>query len=181
MSSSPSWLSYLATHCPLSLFISPSLRCSPLSSWPPLLCSSITAGSPLTANHHFQFSVVERLSSLGCALLLSSVPLRTLVPFFLLLEYPWKKKKEKKKREKGKNRWEYYCNVSPFCCVLEDTYLEGGRNLNRGGRDARVLLLRIPVGTGRDIIDLGGFSFFFFFEDKRFLLDCALLICLMAE
>lgn len=53
--------------------------------------------------------------------------------------------------------------------------------MNRGGRDARVLLLRIPVGTGRDIIDLGGFSFFFFFEDKRFLLDCALLICLMAE
>lgn len=92
-----------------------------------------------------------------------------------------RKKKEKKKREKGKNRWEYYCNVSPFCCVLEDTYLEGRRNLNRGGRDARVLLLRIPVGTGRDIIDLGGFSFFFFFEDKRFLLDCALLICLMAE
>lgn len=89
--------------------------------------------------------------------------------------------KEKKRKEEKRERKKSLGILLQRFSILEDTYLEGGRNLNRGGRDARVLLLRIPVGTGRDIIDLGGFSFFFFFEDKRFLLDCALLICLMAE
>lgn len=51
----PSWLSYLVLLYVLCLlYILPS----------PPSCSSINAGSPLTANHHFQFSVVQRLRHL---------------------------------------------------------------------------------------------------------------------
>ena len=92
-------------------------------------------------------------------------------------------KEKKRKEEKRERKKSLGILLQRFSILLRfgRYVLGGGRNLNRGGRDARVLLLRIPVGTGRDIIDLGGFSFFFFFEDKHFLLDCALLICLMAE
>lgn len=65
----PSWLSYLALYarCFASSFLFssllPSLRVSlrrpPPPSYP--VGSSINVGSPLTANHHFQFSVVQRL------------------------------------------------------------------------------------------------------------------------
>lgn len=51
----PSWLSYLVLLYVLCLlYVLPS----------PPSCSSINAGSPLTANHHFQFSVVQRLRHL---------------------------------------------------------------------------------------------------------------------
>lgn len=53
-----------STPSPLSISFSLSFSLSVSRSWPPLYCSSITAGSPLTANHHFQFSVVERLHRL---------------------------------------------------------------------------------------------------------------------
>lgn len=75
----PSWLSYLVLLYVLCLlYVLPS----------PPSCSSINAGSPLTANHHFQFSVVQRLRHLLslCPSRASSCPSATscLLPFLYL-------------------------------------------------------------------------------------------------
>lgn len=181
MSSSPSWLSYLATHCPLSLSLS-------------LLLSVVR----LSAADHLSSAPPSRLAARLPPIIIFNSPWWSASPPSVVLFFSppflfvrWspsssslnireRKKKKRRKERKEKMVGNIIATFLHFAAFWKIRTWRGEK-LEPWWAGCQSSSLTNSGWNGERYHWFRWFFFLFFFEDKRFLLDCALLICLMAE